>query len=124
MTFDETRYPDNDPLVIGTDEGELTVKIRRGERCTAPLLLEVLADPDDPESGTPEAWPAAPQLVFPGFTVTAVLTASEAPDPVVANAVATWEITPEQTATVDLNADVRIRVDNETWWSGGVLCRS
>lgn len=123
MTFDESAFAENDPLDIGTSEGDLTVRIRRGEKCTPTLLLTKLVDPEDETSAVPEAWPAPPELVFPTFTVTAVLSASEAPDPVVADAVATWTITPEQTAVLDLNDDVRLRTSAETWWSGSVLCR-
>lgn len=118
----------DDSLDIGTDPGDLTYRVVPGERST-PSLMFAEENPDG-TTGDPLPWPEAPVMVFADFndraefSVTADLSASEAPDPVVADAVATWELTPEQTALLVDYAPVRIRVDDETWWSGVVSCQS
>lgn len=117
---------DSNDLELGTEEGGLTLRVRPGERA-APSLVLMQADPahpNDPAYDTPIAWPSAPVMIFDDFTVTADLAPSDAPLDVVADALATWTITPEQTATLVDFAAVRISVDDETWWSGRVACQS
>lgn len=103
-------------LVLGPDPGRLIVRVVPGERMSASLILT------DAETGDPTAWPEAPVLVFDSFDVTATLSATAAPYDVVADALATWDLTADQ--TTGLTGRVRLRVDDETWWNGRVQCQS
>lgn len=108
---------DTDSLVLGTEAGGLEVRVIPGEART---FLLVLTEVDGP----PVAWPAAPELVFASFTLTATLGPSAAPLAVVADALATWTLSAELSATLSEYDPVRLRVSGETWWIGVVRCQS
>jgi len=109
---------DDNTLVLGTDEGDLIVKIRPGQPRTFQTYLS------EGDNETPIAWPEAPLLVFPDLTVTATLTATEAPLEVVANSMATWVLSAEETETLIDYTTAEVIVAGETWWVGVVRCPS
>lgn len=126
---------DTEDLVLGGDLGTLRVKIVPGvaKVLSAVLMIDTgTLDVNGDPIGTPVAWPAAPVLKFgealpatAALQVDATLSTYTDPDLVATpNALATWTLTAEQSATLADYLPALVSVSGEIWYFGIVVCLS
>lgn len=106
---------DTDGLRFGSDPGDLVFDVVPNRALTAQLVLK--------ENGVPIAWPSQPVLWFrEDLEVTATLEDYTGTDPDTVDALASWTMSAEQTATLNEYDPVELRLDGEPLFKGVVSC--
>ena len=109
-----------DSLVIGTDPGDLTVKVTKGRAWSNTTVLYEL---DAQQNEQVISWDAPPHLEFDGgLVIVSVL--SDDVETSTPNAVASWSMTGLETADLETGQEVFLTVNGEDWFKGEVKCLS
>lgn len=116
----------SESLAVGPEPGNLTVRVTKGDTLwTGELVLyEIIDEGLTTETENVIPWPAAPTLHFEDSLTSITATLSTDVDSSVANAVATWTMNEDDIDERREGEDASIKVSGETWFTGGVKCRS